>query len=63
MLLRDALPPQWAQSRAGTVRHRLFSVAGKVVCHGRQRILKIQSEHYPAPSQALWYLRHFALAP
>ncbi len=62
-LLRLTLPPQWLNRRAGTVRHRLFSVAGKVVCHSRQWTLKIQSEHYALLSEALYHTRRFALAP
>ncbi len=63
VLLRSALPAQWLNRRAGTVRHRLISVAGKVVYHGRQRILKVQSEHYALLSEALYHMRRFALAP
>ncbi len=62
-LLRLTLPAQWLNRRAGTVRQRLIHIAGKVVCHGRQRILKIQSEHYALLSEALYHTRRFALAP
>ena len=62
-LMRHCLPTQWAQSRATTIRWRLYALAGKVIHHGRQWTLKLCEAHQALLNNALQTLRQFALAP
>ena len=62
-LMRHLLPVRWAQSRATTVRWRLYALAGKIVNHGRQWSIKLSAVNRALLDEALQNLRRFALAP
>ena len=45
VLLRRLLPGALEDARALTVRHRLFAMAGRITCHARQVVLRMQHDH------------------
>jgi hypothetical protein len=58
---RHVLPAQWARSRPKTLRFKVFAVAGRLVRHARQWILKLSSNN-PAGKlleQAQWRLEQY----
>ena len=46
VLLRHVLPVEYESARITTVRLRLFDVAGKIVRHARQVVVKLNEWHY-----------------
>jgi len=58
-LMRQLLPIEFANKRAKYVRHRLYSIAAKVVKHGRRVIVKCQSQYYDSLKQALNNIKAF----
>ncbi|AYQ57375.1 hypothetical protein MS2017_1700 [Bathymodiolus thermophilus thioautotrophic gill symbiont] len=58
-LMRQLLPLEFVNKRAKYVRHRLYSIATKVVLHGRQVIIKCQSQYYDLLNQVLSSIKTF----
>ncbi|MCY4227417.1 MAG: hypothetical protein OXF20_06960 [Gammaproteobacteria bacterium] len=56
-LMRLSLPPEWRARRAGTFRHRLYTMAGQVIRHARQRVLKTVPSSLGLLEEALWRMR------
>ena len=60
-LLRQVLPLRWSRDRAGTLRWRLYGIAGKIVHHARQWTLKINSNPHLKIEWVRCQIRHFPL--
>ncbi|MYB35278.1 MAG: hypothetical protein F4X92_09220 [Gammaproteobacteria bacterium] len=56
-LMRLSLPLKWHAKRAGTFRCRLYAMAGKVVRHARQRVLKVSPADLGLLDETLWRMR------
>lgn len=61
-LLREILPLKWQGRRAPTIRLRLYALAGQIVCHARQRTLKLNHRHRRLLDEALWSVRQCQLS-
>ena len=57
VLMRLSLPPEWRTRRAGTFRHRLYAMAGQVVRHARQRVLKAVPSSLGLLGEGPWRMR------
>ena len=62
-LMRMYFPDHLENARAKTIRYRLYAIAGKVVRHGRQVFLKLQSKHHDLLSGILTPIQQLAQAP
>ena len=60
-LMRMVLPIWWSTARAPTVRLRLSDVAAQIVCHARQRTVKVNAFHCQKIDEALDQIRGFPL--
>lgn len=56
-LMRLSLPLKWHAKRAGTFRYRLYAMAGQVVRHARQRVLKVRPADLGLLDETLWRIR------
>ena len=55
--MRLSLPLKWHAKRAGTFRYRLCAMAGQVVRHARQRVLKVRPADLGLLDETLWRMR------
>nr|WP_249360671.1 transposase [Bathymodiolus heckerae thiotrophic gill symbiont] len=58
-LMRQLLPLEFANKRAKYVRHRLYSIAAKVIQHAGQVIVKCQAQYYDLLNQVLNSIKAF----
>lgn len=58
-LMRQLLPLEFVNKRAKYVRHRLYSIAAKVIQHGRQITIKCQAQYHGLLDQVLREIKAF----
>jgi len=58
-LMRALLPESLSRCRAPTLRHRLYSIAGKLVKSGRRWTLKVQDMHIDLLQEVTLLLSRF----
>ncbi len=57
VLLRMTLGLEWHGNRAGTFRSRLYDIAGLIVRHSREWVLKVNPVDRKLLDEALWMIR------